>query len=92
MIPLAATSTNAMIRRLGARRWQRLHRLVYLIGLLVILHYLWLVKADLSRPLVYAVVLALLLGYRLWFYYWHKLNGKPLWVAVTGTMRRKVIS
>ena len=48
LIPLAATSTNAMIRRLGARRWQRLHRLVDAIGLLVILHYLWLVKADLN--------------------------------------------
>ena len=54
---------------MGARRWQRLHRLVYAIGLLVILHYFWLVKADLSRPLLYAAVLALLLGYRLWFYY-----------------------
>ena len=63
-----------MIRRLGARRWQRLHRLVYAIGLLVILHYLWLVKADLSRPLAYTAVLALLLGYRLWFYYRRKLR------------------
>lgn len=78
LIPLAVTSTNKMIRRLGARRWQRLHRLVYAIGLLVILHYFWLVKADLSRPLLYAVVLALLLGYRLWFYYRHKLGIRPV--------------
>jgi len=77
LLPLAATSTNAMIRRLGARRWQRLHRLVYAIGLLVILHYLWLVKADLSRPLAYAAVLVLLLGYRLWFHYRHKLSVRP---------------
>ena len=77
LIPLAVTSTNKMIRRLGARRWQRLHRLVYAIGLLVIVHYFWLVKADLSRPLLYATVLALLLGYRLWFYYRHKLSIRP---------------
>jgi sulfoxide reductase heme-binding subunit YedZ len=69
LIPLAVTSTNAMMKRLGGRRWQRLHRLVYLIGLLAILHYLWLVKADLTRPLAYAVVLALLLGYRVGFHY-----------------------
>ena len=65
LIPLAVTSTNAMMRRLG-RHWQRLHRLVYLIGALGVIHYLWLVKADLLEPLIYAAVLALLLGYRLW--------------------------
>jgi len=66
LIPLAATSTRGMIRRLG-RNWQRLHRLVYLIGVLGVLHYLWLVKADLTEPLIYAGVLTALLGYRVWW-------------------------
>jgi sulfoxide reductase heme-binding subunit YedZ len=65
LIPLAVTSTPGMMKRLG-RRWQRLHRLSYLIGVLGVLHYLWLVKADLREPLMYAGVLMLLLGYRLW--------------------------
>ena len=66
LIPLAATSTNAMIRRLGARRWQRLHRLVYLIGVGGIVHFLWLVKSDLRETLIYGAILAILLGFRLW--------------------------
>lgn len=66
LIPLAATSTNAMIRRLGAKRWQQLHRLVYLIGIGGVVHFLWLVKSDIREPLVYGVILALLLGFRLW--------------------------
>lgn len=61
--PLAVTSTNAMMRRLG-RRWQQLHRLIYLIGLLGVLHYLWLVKKDLTQPLIYGVVLLALLSFR----------------------------
>ena len=66
LIPLAATSTNAMIRRLGARRWQALHRLVYLVGVGGIVHFLWLVKSDLREPLIYGAILAVLLGFRLW--------------------------
>ncbi|MER2528538.1 MAG: protein-methionine-sulfoxide reductase heme-binding subunit MsrQ [Candidatus Competibacter denitrificans] len=66
LIPLAITSTNRMMKRLG-RRWQQLHRLVYLIGLLGVLHYLWLVKTDFREPLLYAGLLAALLGYRLWW-------------------------
>ena len=66
LIPLAATSTNAMIRRLGARRWQRLHRLVYLVGVGGIVHFLWLGKTDLREPLIYGAILAVLLGFRLW--------------------------
>jgi len=65
LIPLAATSTQGMIRRLGARRWQRLHRLVYLIGVGGIVHFLWLVKSDITQPLMYGAILALLLGFRL---------------------------
>ena len=64
LIPLAATSTNAMMRRLG-KRWQALHRLVYVIGVLGVVHYWWLVKKDITLPLVYGAVLTLLLGYRL---------------------------
>jgi sulfoxide reductase heme-binding subunit YedZ len=67
LIPLAATSTQAMMRRLGGRNWQRLHRLVYLIAAGGVVHYWWLVKKDVTQPAIYAAVLALLLGYRLWF-------------------------
>jgi sulfoxide reductase heme-binding subunit YedZ len=63
LVPLAVTSTRAMMRRLG-RRWQRLHRLIYLGALLGVLHYVWLVKADLLQPLIYAGLLALLLAVR----------------------------
>jgi sulfoxide reductase heme-binding subunit YedZ len=64
MIPLAVTSTAGMIRRFG-KRWQQLHRLVYLITVAGVLHFYWLVKADTRRPLQYGAVLVLLLGYRL---------------------------
>lgn len=65
LIPLAVTSTNRMMRRLGGKRWQALHRTVYAVGVGGVLHYLWLVKADYREPLLYAAILALLLGYRL---------------------------
>ncbi len=64
LVPLAVTSTRGWVRRLG-RRWQRLHRLVYGIAVLGVLHFLWLVKADLREPLLYAVLLAALLAARL---------------------------
>jgi sulfoxide reductase heme-binding subunit YedZ len=63
MIPLAVTSTKGMIRRLG-RRWTQLHRLIYVSAIAGVIHYLWLVKADKSKPLFYGGALALLLGYR----------------------------
>ena len=66
MVPLAVTSTAGMIRRLGGRRWNRIHRLVYATGTLGVIHYWWLVKADIRRPLAYGVVVGLLLGFRLW--------------------------
>lgn len=66
LLPLAATSTNAMMKRLG-RRWQTLHRLAYVIPALGVLHYLWLVKADIRAPLLYGVLLSVLLGVRLWW-------------------------
>lgn len=64
LVPLAVTSTRAMMRRLG-RRWQLLHRLIYPAAVLGVLHFLWLVKKDLTEPLVYAGVLGLLLVVRL---------------------------
>ncbi|WP_295542756.1 sulfite oxidase heme-binding subunit YedZ [uncultured Thiohalocapsa sp.] len=64
MLPLAVTSTKGWQRRLGAR-WKQLHRLVYAIGVLAVLHYLWLVKADLLEPAIYAGVLAALLAARM---------------------------
>ena len=65
LLPLALTSTNGMVRRLGGKHWQRLHRLVYVIAILGVVHFWWLVKSDIRQPLIYATVLALLLGYRL---------------------------
>ena len=64
MIPLAITSTAAMIRKLG-KRWQQLHRVVYLAAIAGVIHFYWLVKADIRRPIQYGAVLLLLLGYRL---------------------------
>jgi sulfoxide reductase heme-binding subunit YedZ len=63
LIPLAVTSTNAMMKRLG-RNWSRLHRAVYAIGLLAVLHFWWMVKADVREPALYAGILAVLLGLR----------------------------
>ncbi len=63
LVPLAITSTRGWMRRLG-RRWGQLHRAVYAIGVLAVLHFWWLVKSDLREPAVYAAILALLLGWR----------------------------
>jgi sulfoxide reductase heme-binding subunit YedZ len=67
LLPLAITSTKGWIRRLG-RRWGQLHRLVYVAAVLGVLHFVWLVKSDLREPLIYAAVLALLLGMRVWWW------------------------
>ena len=64
MIPLALTSTRWSIRKLGGKRWQALHRLIYVSAAAGVIHYIWLVKADLKKPLEYASVLAALLLYR----------------------------
>lgn len=64
MIPLAATSTNAAIRKLGAKRWQALHRLVYASAILGVIHYYWQAKAIVVEPVYYAVALSVLLLYR----------------------------
>ncbi|MBI3789081.1 MAG: sulfoxide reductase heme-binding subunit YedZ [Ignavibacteriales bacterium] len=68
MIPLAITSTDRITKWVGGKRWQLLHRLVYVSAICGVIHYLWLVKADTSRPLTYGVILSVLLGYRLWDY------------------------
>ncbi|NIO10136.1 MAG: sulfoxide reductase heme-binding subunit YedZ [Deltaproteobacteria bacterium] len=64
LLPLALTSTSGMIRRLGGRRWQQLHRLVYVAAIGGVVHFIWLVKADLREPLIYAGILTVLLGFR----------------------------
>ena len=79
MIPLAITSNSKMIRRLG-KRWQQLHYLVYAIAILGVIHFYWLVKSDITRPAQYGLVLALLLGFRLY----HK------WAAASAPQRRAV--
>ena len=65
LIPLAVTSTNKMMRRLG-KRWKSLHRLVYLISLLAVWHYYWQVKSDVTEPLIYLAIVLVLLGWRAW--------------------------
>jgi sulfoxide reductase heme-binding subunit YedZ len=72
MLPLALTSTAWSIRRLGGRRWNALHRLVYLSAALGAIHYWWLVKADVRRPLTYGAVVALLLAFRV---YWSRFRA-----------------
>jgi methionine sulfoxide reductase heme-binding subunit len=69
LVPLAVTSTKGWIRRLGGQRWNRLHRLIYLIPVGGTVHYLWSVKKDLRPPLLYALLFAVLLGTRLWLRY-----------------------
>jgi len=65
MIPLALTSTTGWIRRLGGKRWALLHRLVYATGIAGVVHYWWLVKSDIRRPMIYGAIVAVLLGFRL---------------------------
>ncbi len=76
MIPLAVTSTNAMIKRLGGKRWRALHRLAYIAAIAGVIHYYMQVKADVRQPLVFAGVLAALLGYRL-VDYWRQRKPAP---------------
>jgi len=64
MAPLAVTSTAGWIRRLGGRRWQRLHRLIYLSGIAGVIHYYWLVKSDIRKPVLFGILVGILLLYR----------------------------
>lgn len=68
LLPLAITSTNGMIRRLGAARWKRLHQLVYIAGICGAIHYIWMVKAITAEPVIYAAIVAALLMLRLWWW------------------------
>jgi sulfoxide reductase heme-binding subunit YedZ len=82
LVPLAVTSTNRMVKRLGAQRWIALHRLVYVIALLGVTHFWMMVKRDITEPAIYAMILALLLGYRLW-------DVRRRRIASTGAARGK---
>ncbi len=66
MVPLAITSTKGMIRRMGGKKWNRLHKLVYLIGVLGVVHYWMSVKKDIEEPLMFASFFVVLYGYRIW--------------------------
>lgn len=77
MLPLALTSTAGWIRRLGGKRWQKLHRLIYLSAAAGVVHFIWLVKADLRRPLTYGFVLAILLAFRLIAWLRTRLRPRP---------------
>lgn len=72
LVPLAVTSNKAMIRRLGGRRWQELHRMVYAIAIIAVVHFSLMVKKDLTQPLLYGIGLALLLGLRAFWRYREK--------------------
>ncbi len=74
LVPLAATSNNAAIKRLGGRLWQSLHRVVYAIAVFAVLHFWWMVKIDITQPAIHAATLALLLGMRV---YWVLRRGQP---------------
>jgi methionine sulfoxide reductase heme-binding subunit len=79
LIPLAVTSTTGWIRRLGGKRWQRLHRLIYITAIAAVIHYYWLVKSDIRLPVFYGCLIALELGYRL---PWRKAVNAPRKAAV----------
>jgi methionine sulfoxide reductase heme-binding subunit len=66
MIPLAITSTTGWIRRMGGRKWNLLHRLIYITALAAVLHYFWKVKLDATYPIYYGVGVGFLLGFRAW--------------------------
>lgn len=88
MVPLAVTSTAGWIRRLGGKRWAALHRLIYVSAVGAVLHYWWLVKADIRRPLAYAGVVAALLLFRI---YWSRVRAtasRPLRVPAAASRSR----
>ncbi|HVZ18121.1 MAG TPA: ferric reductase-like transmembrane domain-containing protein, partial [Terriglobales bacterium] len=90
LIPLAITSTTGWIRRLGGKRWHRLHQLVYVTAVLGIFHFLWLVKFDTRRPIKYGAVLAVLLGYRLMIWGMERLRESRERSAIA--QRRETVS
>lgn len=74
LIPLAVTSTNGMIKRLGGKKWAKLHKLTYLIAILGVVHFWMIVKSDLKYPFLFAFILITLLGYRIYDKYKPKIS------------------
>ena len=72
LVPLAVTSTTGWIRRLGGRRWQLLHRLIYVSAIAGVVHYYWLVKSDVRKPVMYGTMVAVLLAYRIAAMLWSR--------------------
>jgi sulfoxide reductase heme-binding subunit YedZ len=87
LIPLAITSTQGWVRRLG-KNWQRLHKLIYVTAVLGVIHYYWLVKADVRKPLEYAAVLGILMAYRVGLKFAGKRTGGAAALAPAGTVAR----
>jgi sulfoxide reductase heme-binding subunit YedZ len=87
LVPLVITSTKSSVRRLGFVRWQRLHQLAYLAGVLAAIHFIWRVKIDVSQPLTYAAVLAILLLVRVLF--WAASRRAP---AANGRRKRRIVT
>lgn len=81
LIPLALTSTKGMVRRLGGKRWQKLHRLAYVAGVAGVIHFYMMVKADVREPLIYGAILTALFSIRLW-------NGRTRQVARPSVTRK----
>jgi methionine sulfoxide reductase heme-binding subunit len=77
LVPLAVTSTAAMVRRLGPKRWQLLHRLIYFCALAGVIHYYWLVKSDVREPLMYGAILTLLMLFRVRLWLTKGAKNKP---------------
>src|SRR5579859_3806743 len=88
MVPLAVTSTNAMIKRLGGKRWRALHRLAYVAAIAGVVHYYMQVKADVRQPLAFAAALTILLGYRLTVH----LRRPKATPAATSAVKPKIVA
>ena len=89
MVPLAFTSTRGWIRRMGGKRWQKLHRLIYFSAAAGVIHFLWLVKADRSRPLAYGLVLLMLLLVRLVTWLVGRLRMRPAGAIIASPALRR---
>ena len=85
MIPLALTSTAGWIRRLGGKRWQMIHRAIYFSAIAGVIHYYWLVKSDVRKPLLYAALVFLLLAWRLGDWLQRRRASAPVREASTST-------
>jgi len=84
LIPLAITSTTGWIRRLGGKRWQRLHRAIYASAVLGVIHYFWLVKSDVRKPLFYGALVAILLLWRLGDWFFKRRSQAPVRITAPG--------